>query len=275
MKKIILIIIGVIGIITACNNASNNNRNVSTGSLEEKVRFFHSATDSINHSNKMDSSLMETFDWEMEEPFVEKGCTILYRNSFLEYIDSNIYDVEVLSYYLYQHGTALYDSALQQRSFITVDDLFKSCRMSDSSFYSIPLKNIPLQWYPIRYYRGNPYIYFDDICGIYISPKAIFSVCSDIGLYQLKEIKEQPNGNYIFSIVNDYNEIITSTIQLIDPSIGIYYIDKILGHEGLYTNDVHISKYDIIYSEGYGYTVTSDNIADSNNIDLSIQIKKK
>ena len=33
--------------------------------------------------------------------------------------------------------------------------------------------------------------------------------------------------------------------------------------------------YDIIYSEGYGYTVTSDNIADSNNIDLSIQIKKK
>lgn len=275
MKKIILIIIGVIGIITACNNASNNNRNVSTGSLEEKVRFFHSATDSINHSNKMDSSLMENFDWEMEEPFVEKGCTILYRNSFLEYIDSNTYDVEVLSYYLYQRGTALYDSALQQRSSITVDDLLKRCRMSDSSFYSIPLKNIPLQWYPIRYYRGKPYIYFDDICGIYISPKLIVSVCSDIGLYQLKEIKEQSKGNYKFSIINDCNEIITSTIQLIDPSIGIYYIDKILGHEGLYSNSAHMSNYDIIYSEGYGYTVTSTNITNSNNIDLSTQIDKK
>lgn len=275
MKKIILITIGVIGIITACNNESNNNRNSSTGSLEEKANAFHPTTDSINHSNKMDSSLMETFDWEMEEPFVEKGCTILYRNSFLEYIDSNTYDVEVLSYYLYQHGTALYDSALQQRSSITVDDLFKRCGMSDSSFYSIPLKNIPLQWYPIRYYRGNPYIYFDDICGIYISPKAIVSVCSDIGLYQLKEIKEQPNGNYKFSIINGHNEIITSTIQLINPSIGIYYIDKILGHEGLYTNSTYISKYDIIYSKGYGYTVTSDNIADSNNIDLSTQIDRK
>ena len=262
MKKIILITIGI-GLITACNYESKKNRNTATKTPEEKANISYSVIDSVSLNNKIDSSLIENFDWEMEEPFFEKGCTILYRNSVIEYIDSCTYDVDVLSYYLYPRGTALYDSAVHQRLSTIVDEFFKSCNIPDSSFYSIPLKNIPLQWYPIRYYRGKPYIYFNDICGIYISPKAIVSVCSDIGIYQLKEIKKMLNGNYKFSIINDYNEINTSIIQLIEPSIGIYYVDNTLGYEGLYTNNTHICNYDIIFFEGYGYTATSDNIVES------------
>lgn len=242
MKKILLIYIVLYAIgISACNNnRSDKHINTSIDSLYEKTKI-------TNNSNiQRDTLWIDSLDWEIKEPFEEKGRKVLYRScAHIGESNDEKYIEEVVSYYLFPRNSRLYDSVINGLHSEIRPHLEK---FIDDTIQSIDLGDIPRNWYIIKRYRGNPYVFSETSCGIYVYEKAIMATFGDLWPYPIKSAEQLDNGSYRFIYIDD-NTVDTALMEMKDSTLGIYYYDA-MGMKGYYTNDTYLSNYDIIFVEG-------------------------
>ena len=241
MKKILLIhtILCAIGIV-ACNNNSNNNvTNTPIKSLNEKTKITNNSI--IQH----DTLWIDSLDWEIKKPFEEEGRKVLYRScTHIGKPNDDRYTKEVVSYYLFPQNSRLYDSVINGLHSEIRPHLEK---FIDDTIQSIDLGDIPRNWYIIKRYRGNPYVFSETSCGIYVYEKAIMATFGDLWPYPIKSAEQLDNGSYRFIYIDD-NTVDTALMEMKDSTLGIYYYDA-MGMKGYYTNDTYLNNYDIIFVE--------------------------
>ena len=242
MKKIILIctVLFAIGMVACNNNGNNKHINTSIDSLYEKTKI-------TNNSNiQRDTLWIDSLDWEIKEPFEEKGRKVLYRSyTHIGEANDDKYTEEVVSYYLFPRNSRLYDSVINGLHSEIRPHLEK---FIDDTIQSIDLGGIPRNWYIIKRYNGKPYIYFETSCGIYIYEKAIVATLGDLWPYPITSAEQLDNGSYRFIYIDD-NTVDTALMEMKDSTLGIYYYDA-MGMKGYYTNDTYLKNYDIIFVEG-------------------------
>ena len=225
----------------ACNNnRSDKYINTSIDSLYEKRKI-------TNNSNiQRDTLWIDSLDWEIKEPFEEEGRKVLYRScAHIEESNDEKYIEEIVSYYLFPRNSRLYDSVINGLHSEIRPHLEK---FIDDTIQSIDLGDIPRNWYIIKRYRGNPYVFSKTSCGIYVYEKAIMATFGDLWPYPIKSAEQLDNGSYRFIYIDD-NTVDTALMEMKDSTLGIYYYDA-MGMKGYYTNDTYLNNYDIIFVEG-------------------------
>lgn len=187
--------------------------------------------------------------WEIKEPFDENNRRVLYRScAYVEEPNGNVNEIE-LSYYLCQQESREYDSILRCMKTATVKKFLDEVSMSNSAFHSITLGNVPRHWFPIRYYKGKPYIIYDKGNNLLISEKVVIPYFGDFWIYQIKGAEKLNDGSYQIVYSNN-NTVDTFTMELKDPTIGLYHSNDAVGINSFFTTEAHLDNYDIIFVEG-------------------------
>lgn len=187
--------------------------------------------------------------WEIKEPFDENNRRVLYRScAYVEEPNGNANEIE-LSYYLCPQGCRQYDSILRCMKTATVKKFLDEVSMSDSAFHSITLGNVPRHWFPIRYYKGKPYIIYAMGNVLLISEKVVIPYFGDFWIYQIKGAEVLNDGSCQFIYSNGYT-VDTTTMELKDSAIGLYHSNDAVGINSFFTNEAHLDNYDIIFVEG-------------------------
>ena len=168
-----------------------------------------------------------------------RSCAHIGESNDEKYIE------EIVSYYLFPRNSRLYDSVINGLHSEIRPHLEK---FIDDTIQSIDLGDIPRNWYIIKRYRGNPYVFSETSCGIYVYEKAIMTTFGDLWPYPIKSAEQLDNGSYRFIYIDD-NTVDTALMEMKDSTLGIYYYDA-MGMKGYYTNDTYLNNYDIIFVEG-------------------------
>lgn len=187
--------------------------------------------------------------WDIEEPYVENGRTVLYRHT--GFYDG---DTHTMTYYILpstdpsfeEHVAKLYGDPKLPAAWTQgeYDTLFYE---AGSPYIHVDTKGLPSELFQVKRYRGKYYLTADYRASIRITDSALITHSMEDWVEQLCGVEKHPDGTYTLQLCGwNYEKRAVDTYEITFPKFDEENLIYDLGDYWKFTTREHLKDFDLI-----------------------------
>ena len=187
--------------------------------------------------------------WDIEEPFVENGRTVLYKHT--SFYDG---DTQVMTFYILPSSDPQYEEQVlewygdpKRPATWTQEEYDSMFYEVESPYIHVDTKGLPAELFQVKQYRGKYYLTADYTASIRITDSALITHSMEDWVEQLRGVERNPDGSYTLKLFGwNYKENVVDTYERTFPKFDEEKHIYDLGDYWKFTTREHLKDFDLI-----------------------------